>query len=262
MSNQQVNDQQYFNLHLEGFANLYNARWIKPKAGQSFDPFLQVRAAYLQGRHDSADPVFVDLKVTGKTARRVIEHYLEAIADGDQKVSAVIKSGDLRFDLKMQPGQDPKLFIGARLLSVKYLKVNGEKVDLEAFAEPGDSAKESPVSGSQSAAGDHAPTEVSLDPEAPDFEAQKTELKGLGYRWDKAKKVWRLEVDRSAGWFEGMKGSKPKPRPAAANRHPMPETVSLDPQDPDFEARKAELKDAGYRWDKAQKLWRLSQQAA
>ena len=51
MSNQQTNanrtDKQYFNLHLEGFANLYNARWIQPKQGQSFEPFLQVRGANL-----------------------------------------------------------------------------------------------------------------------------------------------------------------------------------------------------------------------
>jgi len=190
MSNQQVNDQQYFNLHLEGFANLYDARWIKPKAGQSFDPFLQVRAAYLQGRHDSAEPVFVDLKVTGKTARRVIEHYLNAIADGDQKVAAVIKSGDLRFDFKMQPGRDPKLFIGARLLSVKYLKVNGEKVDLASFDESGASAKKMPAP--QSKTGSNLPAEVPLDPDDPNFEAKKAVLKSQGYRWDKTQKVWRL----------------------------------------------------------------------
>lgn len=42
----------------------------------------------------------------------------------------------------------------------------------------------------------------------------------------------------------------------------LPEEVSLSKDDPDFEARKAELKKKGYRFDGQAKVWRLPSQAA
>lgn len=209
MSNQQTNanrtDKQYFNLHLEGFANLYNARWIQPKQGQSFEPFLQVRGVYLQGRHDSAQPLFIDFKVTGTVAQKVIEHYMGSISDETQKVSAVVKCGDLRYTVKSyDDGHGPRVFTSARMLTIKWLKVDGEVIDLRPFQETeggghvanlaDHSQKRQPEAQQKPAQpeqrSDTRPMRVKLDTNAPDFAQRKAELKQAGYRWDRDNFEW------------------------------------------------------------------------
>lgn len=200
MSSQQVNDKRYFNLHLEGFANLYDARWIRPKPGQSFEPFLQVRAVHLQGKHDNAEPLFIDFKVTGAAAKRIIEHFMDSISDEAQKVSAVVKSGDIRITPKMHNGE-PRVFVGARLLTVKYLKVNGEQIALEPFqgadgegrvADMADYSQKRQPQQEQEQRSESLPMRVKLEKNAPDFAQRKAELKAAGYRWDRDNFEWTL----------------------------------------------------------------------
>jgi hypothetical protein len=205
MSNQNAdrNDKQYFNLHLEGFANLYDARWIKPKQGQSFQPFLQVRGTYLQGRHDNAQPLFIDFKVTGTAAKQIVEHFMDSISDENQKVSAVVKCGDIRNTAKMHNGE-PRVFTSGRMLTIKWLKVNGQQVDLTPFQEGGEEGRvvnlsehsqkrqEHPERPEQAQRSESLPMRVKLDKEAPDFAQRKAELKAAGYRWDRDNFEWTL----------------------------------------------------------------------
>lgn len=248
MSYNQSNDQRYFNLHLEGFANLYNARMVTPKQGQSFEPFLQVRATFLQGKAEDAQPVFVDLKVTGKTAKKIIEKFQSEIADRDKKVNAVLKAGDLRFTTSSPgPGQEVRVFTSARLLSIKYLKVDGQQVNLEQFndagaqATAGGSYQPQAQQANPAAANANSPDSVTLDPEAPDFKQRKAELKAAGYSWNRDQGAWVAPQSRQT----------PENQAAPAQG----DVVRLDKNQPDFAARKAELKSQGYRWDRDQQAW-------
>ena len=232
MSYSQSNDNRYFNLHLEGFANLYDARTITPKPGQSFEPFLQVRATFLQGKADDAQPVFVDLKVTGKTA------------------NAVLKAGDLRFTPSSpSQGQEVRVFTSARLLSIKYLKVDGQQVNLEQFNDTGARATAGGTYQSEAqqanpaVANANLPDTVTLDPEAPDFQQRKAELKAAGYTWSRDDSAWIAPQSPQAA---------PEGQDSANSQGAV---VRLDKGQPDFAARKAELKSQGYRWDRGQQAW-------
>lgn len=175
---------QYFNLHLEGFANLYDARVVK---GKGFE-YLAVRAAFLQGKADDAEPFFVDLRVTGKEALKVVSKFADQISSKEHKVSGVLKVGDLRVDAK-----EGKVFIAARLLTIKYLKIDGQKINLEEFEnapkpqQPTESIPAARVPAEN-------PDEVRLDKNHPEFEARKAQLKAAGYRWNGERQAWIAPV--------------------------------------------------------------------
>ena len=209
----------YFNLHLEGFANLYDVREVKPKAGQKWKPYVAVRAAFLQGQADSAEPVFVDLQVVGTGAKRIVEHFWNSINDRDQKVSAAVKAGDIRFkagENDPKPGEERRVFVSARMLTVKYLQVK----DANGQSKKYDEAALNVIAGKDSADAEQK--------SAPD---QSNNLPTANQATN--------DVTRN-----------------------MPDFIELDPDDENFEQRKAELKAAGYRWDRQRKGWSLQQQAA
>ncbi|WP_049722406.1 DUF3577 domain-containing protein [Gilvimarinus polysaccharolyticus] len=247
MSYNQSNDNRYFNLHLEGFANLYDARMINPKQGQSFEPFLQVRATFLQGKADDAQPIFVDLKVTGKKAKKIIEKFQPQIANRDIKVNGVLKAGDLRFTIgnPKAPGQEHRVFTSARLLSVKYLKVDGQQIELSQFDDV-DSNANSAYQPQQANPTTSAivPDRVTLDPAATDFAQRKAELVAAGYTWNRDDSTWVAPQEN-------------KTLEAQASVNSQSRVVKLDKNQPDFDARKTELKSQGYKWDREQTAWVL-----
>ena len=218
-SNNQSNSNQYFNLHLEGFANLYDVREVKPKAGQKWKPYVAVRAAFLQGQADSAEPIFVDLQVVGSDAKRIVEHFWNSINDRDQKVSAAVKAGDIRFkagENDPKPGEERRVFVSARMLTVKYLQVK----DANGQSKKHDEAALNVIAGKDSADAEQK--------SAPD---QSNNLPTANQATN--------DVTRN-----------------------MPDFIELDPDDENFAQRKAELKAAGYQWDRGRKGWVLQQQAA
>jgi len=132
-----LHEGRWFNLHVEGCGNLYNARWVEPGQGRRFTPFLSVRIALLQGPTQNPEPMFMDLKVTGNKAKKIIEMYFDHINDRDTKTFASIKFSDL--DIQMNPnvqqGKQP-YFMKGRLINIKFLKVADQAIDLTAFDEP------------------------------------------------------------------------------------------------------------------------------
>ncbi|MAZ86804.1 MAG: hypothetical protein CL693_04125, partial [Cellvibrionaceae bacterium] len=132
----------WFNLHIEGCGNLYNARWVEPGPGRRFKRFLAVRIALLQGPTQSPEPMFLDLKVTGDRAKKIIEMYFDHINDREAKTFASIKFSDL--DIQINPnakqGHQP-YFMKGRLINVKYLKVADQNIDLSDFDSPSQQAQ-------------------------------------------------------------------------------------------------------------------------
>lgn len=132
-----LHEGRWFNLHIEGCGNLYDARWVEPGPGRRFTRFLSVRIALLQGPTQSPEPMFMDLKVTGNKAKKIIEMYFDHINDRDTKTFASIKFSDL--DIQVNPnaqqGKQP-YFMKGRLINMKFLKVADQAIDLTALDEP------------------------------------------------------------------------------------------------------------------------------
>ena len=90
---------------------------------------------------------------------------------------------------------------------------------------------------------------VKLDRNSPEFAARKTELKELGYKWDRKEKVWRKPTD--------AKVSQTTAPAAQANWYGDATEIQLSSDDPEFNSKKESLKSAGFRWDPKEKVWRL-----
>ena len=90
---------------------------------------------------------------------------------------------------------------------------------------------------------------VKLDRNSPEFEARKTELKELGYKWDRKEKVWRKPTDANV--------SQTTAPAAQANWYGDATEIQLSSDDPEFNSKKESLKSAGFRWDPKEKVWRL-----
>ena len=91
---------------------------------------------------------------------------------------------------------------------------------------------------------------VKLDRNSPEFKTRKTELKELGYKWDRKEKVWRKPTEAN-----GPQTSTPA---AQADWYGDATEIQLSTDDPDFESKKESLKSAGFRWDGKEKCWRKS----
>ena len=90
---------------------------------------------------------------------------------------------------------------------------------------------------------------VKLDRNSSEFEARKTELKELGYKWDRKEKVWRKPTDANV--------SQTTAPAAQANWYGDATEIQLSSDDPEFNSKKESLKSAGFRWDPKEKVWRL-----
>lgn len=147
-----LHEERWFNLHIEGCGNFYNARLVNPGQGRRFKPFLSVRIALLQGPTQNPEPMFMDLKVTGSKAKKIIEMYFKHINDRDTKTFASIKFSDLVIEPNpnAKEGQQP-FFMKGRLINVKFLKVGDQAIDLSVFDEPSQQAQamaqQPPLSG-------------------------------------------------------------------------------------------------------------------
>ena len=93
---------------------------------------------------------------------------------------------------------------------------------------------------------------VKLDRNSPEFAARKTELKELGYKWDRKEKVWRKPTEAN--------GSQTPASAAQADWYGDATEIQLSQDDPDFESKKESLKSAGFKWNPKAKAWRKSDQ--
>ncbi len=261
-TNNTSNDTNYYNLHLEGFANIYDIRMVNPKAGQNFKPFMRVRAAFLQGRADNAEPVFVDLNPTGKKAIAIMERFQEEINNKDIKVSGAIKVGDIRMEASVKNGSEARVFTSARLLAVKYLALKSfdennkqvkDVIDLSQFDEPtGENSQNHEPSAVPAKTPAIIPDAVTLDTEADDYDQRVAELTAAGYTFNQGQDAWIAPQGNTIeGQFtdESDQGVK------------LDRVIKLDRNDPDFEGRKAELKARGYRWNRDLSSWVLPEAA-
>lgn len=186
---------QFFDLHLNGVAYVNRFREINPGTKKGF---CAVTMAFLRGNTDDVEYTYVDCIIPNKEVCELLKQYENDIENRDTKVIAVATVSDIYPDIYTSNGE-PKPTIKGRLIGMRQLKVNGDVVykhqaeeapASEGTNEPAAQAEE-PVQEAP-VADENLEPEVSLDVNDPNFEARKTELKELGYKWSSDKKLWVL----------------------------------------------------------------------
>ncbi|MGE4501114.1 MAG: DUF3577 domain-containing protein [Hydrogenovibrio sp.] len=204
---------EYYDVHVNGFAYLSRIREVKPVNGQRFVPFYSVTIAFCRGKvnpnkeaGEQREYTYVDCTIVNKDVCEVLKPYMDSINRKDSSVYGVFTVGDIYPEAYTSDGE-VKASIKGRLVGMKSLSVNGELVYSKSVDDLGEQqAEEAPASEGTNepaaqaeepvqeapVADENLEPEVSLDVNDPNFEARKTELKELGYKWSSAKKLWVL----------------------------------------------------------------------
>jgi len=210
------------------------ARLVKPKQGQDFESYYAVSISALCGPADKVQYRKIDTKIVGKQAAEAVEANMDAINDENKKVTCVFTVADMMPN--SYDGKDgTKYFLDARLLKLKFIKVDGkvvfEHVEANAEGEAKTEQSETVQPKTEQSQASMPETEQTTD------EAETTGSAGSNDTGDS---------DSSDSTFEYEPG----------------ETESLSKDDPDFERKKAYLKENGYRWNPESKSWVKKQNAA
>jgi len=222
---QSTQEKQFFDLHTTGIGYLNRIREVSPKKG---NPFLACNIAALSGASDDVTYVRFDCRVSGKEAAALVQQY-EAAVQQDQKVLISFKIGDLWVDTftytKGDKAGQTGVSLKARLLFISWIKVNGQLV---------------------------------YKAEQPQLEQDPSGQAHLGGQDDQAEAASSEHSQAPAA----EASSSPKDAPRQSAPPALPETVQLSKDAPDFQERKAALKQQGYRFDGQAKVWRLPSDAA
>ena len=103
------------------------------------------------------------------------------------------------------------------------------------------------VDGQSAAANVETAERVKLDPKAADFEARRAELKASGYKWNGKTETWVRPANGSA--------TSAASQPDLTGWYGDATEITLSKDDVHFEAKKAVLKEAGFKWDGTRKIW-------
>jgi len=128
MSNQ--SEVSYFDLHVEGVGYLNRVRKVQPKRGQEF---LACSIAGMRGAQTAVEYTHFECRVSGEDAKRIIT-LLESDVEAKKQVIVGFRLGDpypevFTFEKGNRQGQQG-LSIKARLLKVRFAKVNGQRIPL------------------------------------------------------------------------------------------------------------------------------------
>jgi hypothetical protein len=123
-----TNETQYFDLHTTGIGYLNRIREVAVRKG---DPFTSVTVAALHGATDDVEYTYIDCKVSGTEAAKLINRCKPAVAE-NKKVLVAFRIGDIWTDVFTYTKGEKKGQTGAclkgRLLFISWIKVDGETV--------------------------------------------------------------------------------------------------------------------------------------
>ncbi len=222
MSENATSQVKYFDLITRGIGYLNRARTVTPSQGQ---PYESVTIAALHGNENSPNYTYYDCNVVGSDATDFIKEHKESINDRDTKVLVQFNVGDgtpSSYEVTKGKNQGNRNhLIKARLLKIRWAKV-GDKV----FSfETDDGADDKPNQSDQQEDASKQSSPIANDEQKPDDQPVDTESEEQSHDINKT--------------------------------HDEPaETIKLDRQDPDYEAKMQELYDNGYEWDRDNKAYR------
>ncbi|SPZ02543.1 Protein of uncharacterised function (DUF3577) [Pseudomonas luteola] len=118
-------ESKYFDLHTTGVGYLNRIREVKVRKGA---PFLACTVAALHGSADDVEYSYIDCKVAGEEAQKLVRRCIPAVEAG-KKVLISFRIGDIWADAFTHPrgekqGQ-PGASLKGRLLFIAWIKVDG-----------------------------------------------------------------------------------------------------------------------------------------
>ena len=127
-NNTQAQEAKYFDLHTTGIGYLNRIREVPIRRGE---PFLAVTVAALHGAADSVEYSYIDCKVVGAQAEKLVRRCKEAV-EAKKKVLISFRIGDIWADPFIhQKGEKqgrPDASLKGRLLFISWIKVDGTTV--------------------------------------------------------------------------------------------------------------------------------------
>lgn len=212
---------QVFNLILTGFGYINRVREVAPQGAQ---PYLCADVALMEGVAKDGDysPVNktrLSTIVKGKEAQEIIRANFTGpdgqVASPKAPVVASMQLGGLQPDTfvykKGERAGETGVSLRSSLLKISWLKIGDTVVELgQGDQEVVEVPEAAQAAEGTDAANDAAPADetgepafadelqaeygargfVKLDPEDPEFQAQKAYLKRQGFRWNGAEKYW------------------------------------------------------------------------
>jgi hypothetical protein len=124
----QSNESKYFDLHTTGIGYLNRIREVEVRKGK---PFICVTVAALHGSSDDVEYSYIDCKVSGSEAERLVLLHSPEVSAG-KKVLVAFRIGDIWADAftytKGEKQGKPGASLKGRLLFISWVKVDGETV--------------------------------------------------------------------------------------------------------------------------------------
>jgi len=199
------NQEQFFDLHMQGIGYLNRARTVTPTQGEQYE---SVSIAALHGNSNNTNKTYLDCRIVGNEALQLVTAYKDQINDQDSKMLVQFKVGDCVPTSYIPNGGsegDRRHVIKGRLLQIKWAKLNDEVIlsqeadaqePAEACDERNNDASDQVPADSNEPINESSSQEdtVKLDITAPDFLSRKEKLKQDGYKYDRDKQHWYKQV--------------------------------------------------------------------
>lgn len=118
----------YFDLHTRGIGYMNRIREVSVRKGE---PFMAVTVACLRGNTDDAEYTYIDCRVSGAEAEKLVRRCMPA-SEADKKILFGFCIGDIYPETFVyQSGKkqgETGVSIKGRLLRISFIKVDGETV--------------------------------------------------------------------------------------------------------------------------------------
>ena len=120
----------YFNFTAEAACYLNEIKWVQPRNGNAY---IAIRASILEGL-DGKNKIACDLTIRGQQADEVLQMFADVWPQGygsrSPKWFAGIRIGSLNSKSFFRGNGQPGSTLSGRLLAIKWLKIDGEPVDI------------------------------------------------------------------------------------------------------------------------------------
>ena len=123
-----TNETTYFDLHTSGIGYLNRARVVKPKSGKKFKPFTAVSISALFGSSEDIQYSRYDVTCVTKETAAIIQQYQDDINNDSSKVICQFVISDCYAEPFKNNDGDMKAVSKGRLLSIRFIKIDGAMV--------------------------------------------------------------------------------------------------------------------------------------
>lgn len=126
----QAQNQNYFDFTADAACYLNEIKWVQPRNGNAY---IAIRASILEGL-DGKNKIACDLTIRGQQADEVLQMFADVWPQGygsrSPKWFAGIRIGSLNSKSFFRGNGQPGSTLCGRLLAIKWLKIDGEPVDI------------------------------------------------------------------------------------------------------------------------------------